>query len=153
MKYILTESNYKSYNSSNHIETIKDILAEYTDNKDFNLSVGISPLLLAGGNAKLINRNRTFHITIWLDQKIVRDLLSPTQQVKFDKYTDGISYGGFTCFPGIKIIINRRISDLKKECISRLDKFGYRLYRDDMHSYDVESRSFTVTYRPNKFKI
>jgi hypothetical protein len=144
---------FKSYTSDEHVENIKDILVDYTDNNDFCLSVTISPLLLAKKNKELIDKNRTFYLTIWIDQKIARNLVPNDKKDKYDKYLLKDRFtGGYTSFPGLGIAIANRMTVLKKECISRLEKFGYRLYNDESTFYDI-SCSFTVTYRPNKFKF
>ena len=147
----INESIFKSYTSSEHIENIKDILVEYTDNNDFELFVGISPLLLSSRNKDVIDRCRTFYVNMHINEQIARTLLDIEDRPKFDNYMLHRNYfRGFQGYPGMKILLSDRLSQLKKECIDRLSKFGYRLYNNS--SNDETSTSFSVTYRPNKFK-
>lgn len=124
------ESIYKNLKPDEHIVNIEDILAEFSDK---GIKIRAAKNRMRGKQQP----ERTFSVYISLSENLVRKVLN--------NY-DG-DYELIYNHPKLKPIYDKSYEDI----INRLDRFGYRLYKEDPYS-DAFSRWITVTYRPNKIK-
>jgi len=124
------ESIYKNLKSDDHITNIEDILAEFSDN-------GINIRVVKNRNKGKQTPERTFSVYISLSENLVRKILN--------NYHDDFDL--IYRHPKLKTYYTKSYDGI----LDRLDRFGYRLYKEDTNS-DLLTRWISVTYRPNKMK-